>query len=228
MKLRLSAKFIFTFLALTFVMNEAHEIVHTSVGRIICGAWGERDFNVWGTCESCQTNPWEILSTAVGPIFTFLMVWYGASFLKPMNTNRQKSFGFAMIFANMPFGRLFNPLLGGGDEVVVLNHFIHNHDMARVIIAALIILITFIPLKKAYQTIENKYKIGWFSLFYIVPMLLDFALVLGLMNTLLEKGVLSNYWILGSPILVTVWTVGVLMAFFLTKKNIYTLGDARV
>lgn len=37
MKIKLTGKFIIAFLALTFVMLELHEIVHTSVGRIVCG-----------------------------------------------------------------------------------------------------------------------------------------------------------------------------------------------
>lgn len=224
MQIKLSLKFVITFLALTFVMHESHEIVHTTVGRIICGCWGERDFNVWGLCESCDKNPFKILSTVAGPLFTFIMIWVGYTYLGETKTDRQKSFGFALIFANLPFARLLNPLLGGGDEVVVLNSFINNRDLSRIIIAIIIVLITLIPLRKCYLTIENKRKLGWFLLFYLIPVILDILIVLGILNTLLNQGFLSEYWILGSPILVSVWTTFVVLVFLITRKNSYSLN----
>ena len=54
MKIKITGKFIIAFLALTFVLLELHEIVHTGVGRIICGCWGLRDFNAWEICETQQ------------------------------------------------------------------------------------------------------------------------------------------------------------------------------
>lgn len=224
MRLRIPFAYIVTFMALTFVMHEAHEIVHTSIGRAICGCWGKRDFNVWALCTSCENNPYGVIATLAGPVFTFAMIWYGSTFLNSTNTNNQKAFGFSLIFANMPFARLFNPIFGGGDEVVVVNTFLQNHDASRIIVLILLILIVAYPLYKAYKIIENKYKIGWFILFFLMPMVLDLLIVLGVMNTLLDKGVLSNYWILGSPMLVTVWTAAVLMIYLLSRKNIHKLA----
>ena len=224
MQLKLSSKFIITFLSLTFVMHEAHEIVHTTIGRIICGCWGERDFNVWGVCESCQNNSLILLATLAGPLFTFIMIWTGFIFLNETKTINQKTFGFSLIFANLPFARVLNPLLGGGDEVVVLNHFINNKDISRIIIVFLIIAITFIPLRKCYTTIQNKNKLGWFLLFYLITVILDIIIVLGIMNTILNQGILSEYWILGSPILVSVWTFLVIIVYLITRKNIYKLS----
>ena len=223
MKLKLTFHYVLTFLALTFVMHEAHEIVHTSIGRIICGCWGQRDFNVWGLCDSCETNPYGILSTLAGPVFTFIMVWYGSSLLD--KNNHQKAVGFSLIFANMPFARIFNPMFGGGDEVVVVNSLLDNWNLSRIIVFILIISIVAYPLFKAYKQIENKYKIGWFLMFLLLPMVFDLLIVLGVMNTLLEKGVLNEYWILGSPVLVTIWTGMVTLIYFLTRKNIYKLTE---
>jgi hypothetical protein len=222
MKLKLTFQFVLTFLALTFVMHEAHEIVHTSAGRLICGCWGQRDFNVWGLCEGCEINPYGILATLAGPLFTFIMIWYGTSLLD--KNNNQKVFGFSLIFANIPFGRVFNPIFGGGDEVVVVDSFINNWNFSRIIVLILIILIVAYPLLKAYRLIENRYKIGWFLMFLLLPMVFDLLIVLGVMNTLLEKGVLSNYWILGSPVLVTMWTITVTLIYILTRKNIFKLA----
>lgn len=227
MKLKLSLKFGITFLALLFVMNEAHEIVHTTVGRIICGCWGKRDFNVWNLCSSCDGNPLGILSTLAGPLFTFIMIWVGYTYLGKTKNDNQKSFGFALIFANMPFARLLNPMLGGGDEMVVLMTFFEDYQTARILTGVVIVLITFIPLRKCYLIIQNKNKMGWFLLFYFIPVVLDLLIVLGIMNTLLDKGILADYWILGSPILVTLWTLIVLLVFIITRKNITTLGKSK-
>ena len=122
MKLKLTPKFALTFLALTFVMHEAHEIVHTSTGRLICGCWGQRDFNVWGLCEGCSgLNSYSIVATFAGSIFTFFMIWIGAVILGKADNNDQKSFGFALIFANLPFARILTAGFGGGDEIYAIN-----------------------------------------------------------------------------------------------------------
>ena len=225
MKLKLTSQYVLTFLALTFVMHEAHEIVHTSIGRLICGCWGVRDFNVWELCKGCsEKNPVSVLSTFAGPIFTFIMIWVGAILIRQEKTDRQKAIGFSLIFANMPFARILTSSFGGGDEVWGLNILLKNHPLAWTIGLLSILIITIIPLYKAYKLIANKRKIGWFLLFFIAPTFIDLLLILGVMNTLLGKGILSNYWILGSPILVTVWTTFVTGLFLLTKNNVYKLN----
>lgn len=226
MKLRLSIQYILTFLALTFIMHEAHEIVHTSIGRLICGCWGQRDFNVWGLCEGCsEQNPISIFSTFAGPIFTFIMIWLGAFLIGQEKTDKQKAMGFSLIFANMPFGRILTASFGSGDEVFGLNKLLENYSLAWFIGLLFVLAITIIPLWKAYKLIASRRKITWFLLFFIAPLFIDIIVVLVGMNTLLEKGILSDYWILGSPVIVTVWTIFVTGLFLLTKKNIYRLTD---
>ena len=225
MRIKLTPAFIVSFIALLFVMNEAHEIVHTSVGRLICGGWGQRDFNVWGLCGDCLAqHPAALFATFAGPIFTFIMIWIGASYLGQNKTNEQRSFGYALIFANMPFARLFQPLTGGGDEVWALTKLLHNRLLAQVIGFAVILLITAYPLYKAYTLVQNKRRVLWFILFFLTPVLIDEIILLGVMNGLLQKGILNTYWILGSPVLVTVWTATVLTVFILMRKSIGRLG----
>jgi hypothetical protein len=225
MKLKLTPLFVLTFLALTFVMHEAHEIVHTSIGRLICGCWGQRDFNEWELCEGCaETKPISIISTFAGPLFTFIMIWIGTFLIGKNKTDRQKAMGFSLIFANIPFARILTASIGSGDEVWGLNKLLNNHPLAWAIGLLFIFSMTIVPLIKAYRLISNKRKIGWFLLFFLLPTVIDLLLVLCVMNTLLEKGVLSNYWIVGSPILVTVWTIFVAGIFALTKNSIYKLA----
>lgn len=226
MNLKLTPKFILTFLALTFVMHEAHEIVHTSIGRLICGCWGQRDFNIWGLCEGCfEQKPYSIISTFAGPIFTFIMIWIGTILISKTKTDNQKALGFSLIFANMPFARILTASMGGGDEVFGLNELLKNPYLAWTIGLIFILAISFFPLFKAFKIIENKRRIGWFLLFFLTPTFIDLLIVLGVMNTLLDRGLLNDYWVLGSPILVTVWTTIVTLTYFLTRKNIYELTE---
>ncbi len=224
MNIKLNFKFVISFIALLFMMHEAHEIAHTTLGRIICGAWGERDFNVWGLAEGCnQGDLVSMLPTYFGPIFTFVMIWIGAFLLKPENSVQKKSFGFALIFANMPIARIITAVFGSGDEVYATNVLLDNYSLAWAIGLIGILLILVYPLYKAFITI-HKNRIPWFLLFFFTPMIIDLVVVLGLMNTLLEKGVLANYWILGSPLLVSLWTIFVILVFILMRKHIFTLG----
>ncbi|MBL0911161.1 MAG: hypothetical protein IBJ09_02225 [Bacteroidia bacterium] len=226
MKLKLSAPFVLTFLALTFTMHEAHEIVHTSVGRLICGCWGQRDFNVWELCEGCsEQKPISVIATFAGPVFTYIMIGLGTVFIGRDKTNEQKAMGFSLIFANIPFARIVTAAMGGGDEVWGLHLLLKDRTLAWTAGLLIIIAITIIPLWRSYTLITNKWKAGWFLLFLIAPVVMDLLVVLGVMNTLLEKGIFATSWIAGSPILVTVWTFFVTGMFLLTRKNIYKLSQ---
>ncbi len=226
MQLKITLKFIIPFLALTFVMHEAHEIVHTAIARIICGCWGPRDFNVWETCEGCAiTHPISVIATFAGPIFTFCMIWVGTFLLKESNSDQKKSFGFALIFANMPFGRILSVAIGGGDEVWGLNQLLHYHGLSWAIGLIIEFVVLFIPLRNAFKIIANKKKIGIFLSFFLLPVIVDLLVVLGIMNTLLSKGILNTQGILGSPLLVNIWTAFVLIVFLTTRKKIFHLGS---
>jgi hypothetical protein len=224
MKIKLSVDYILAFLLLTFFMHEAHEIAHTALGRLLCGCWGQRDFNVWTLCEGCaEQNKWSILATFAGPVFTFCMIGYGSVLIGKNKTNHQKAFGFSLIFANMPLARILTASFGGGDEVWALNKLLKNYPIAWSLGLGIILIITFLPLRKVYIRLENKRKIAWLIGFLIVPILANVLVVLGVLNTLLSKEILSSYWILGSPIIVSVWTILVTIALLLTWKKLLKL-----
>ena len=218
-EIKLTLKNSIAFLALLFIMHEAHEIAHTAIGRLLCGCWGERDFNVWGVCDHCAVSQdLEFIATLAGPLFSFLMIWWGASLLKQTNTTSQKSIGYALIFANLPFARILTAVaMGGGDEVYTLKHFMENDTLAWVLGSILIVLICAYPLYKAYTAITRR-RLLWFLLFFIAPTFIDLFIVLGGMNKILNNGILATYWILGSPILVTLWTGFVILIYTLFAK----------
>ncbi len=68
MTLQLTLRNTIDFLFLSFFTQETHELAHTSVGRINCGCWGRRDFNVWRLCKGCwDENQLAVLATYAGP-----------------------------------------------------------------------------------------------------------------------------------------------------------------
>jgi hypothetical protein len=223
MKIKLGAGFIIAFITLHFLMHEAHEMVHTAVGRLICGCWGQRDFNVWSLCDECMEQyAIAVLATFAGPLFTFAMIWTGVYFLRSTST-RQKSLGFALIFANNPFARIFTAAMGKGDEVWGLNRLLHDHQLSWILGLVIVLLFTIYPLWRSYTTIANKNKAGYFILFLLSGIILDLIIVFGLMNQLLKNGVLSNDWILGAPVIVTIFTIIMLVIFMIVRKHIYKL-----
>lgn len=154
------------------------------------------------------------------------MIWIGANLLNKTAVE-QKSLGFALFFSTMPFARILNPILRCEDEANLVQMLIPDLNNSSNLTLLLILLITGYPLYLAYKTIGNKNKIGWFILFFLAPVVLDLLMVLGVMNTLLAKEIVSNYGILGSPIMVNMWSLSVLLVFVLTRKNIYTLFNSK-
>jgi len=225
MKIKLTFKYIIAFMAFTFLLGELHELVHTSIGRTMCGCWGDRDFNGWGLCDGCWDNlfPYSTITTFAGPLFTFIMGWIGYFLLGKNKTINQKALGFALVFGNMPFARLLTAAGGGGDEVYALSLLTENFNLSWIVGFVGIFLITFPPLKRAYQEIGNKRKIGWFLLFFLTPTAIYLLVVLIGLNGLLSAGVLSGQGILGSPVIINIWTVLIIVVLFFTRNHLYNL-----
>lgn len=226
MKLKITPAYVFTFLMLTFLLAELHEIAHTSIGRLICGCWGKRDFNEWGLCETCSNTPLGFIATMAGPIFTFAMAYWGASMLKKTNSVNKQTLGLSLVFASCSIVRLINVWpFGGGDEFAVFYQEVFNQERTISLIAAFILItsIVFYPLRKAFLFIENKNRVLWFLGLSLLPFIATIAMILGVLNSVLATGFLGEYWILGSPRIVTLWTVLVLVLFFLSRKNLVKL-----
>jgi hypothetical protein len=213
LQLQLNFKTLLVFMFFFFLMHELHELVHIITGRIICGAWGTRDFNVWDLCKDCMVlKPWAIIATFAGPIFTFMMLWLGRYWLKYGRSVRYRSLGLVFILGNMQFGRMYMAAMGSGDEVWALRHVFLNADhsnalLIRIIGFVIVSLICLPPLIAAYRAIANKRKALVFTGFLIVPLVLDNVVILILLNSVLQKGVLNQVWVMGTPLLITIWFV---------------------
>ena len=210
MRLKLSLPYLITFTLLLIVMMELHEIVHITVGRVICGCWGPRDFNVWALCSGCeerQSLSW--LATLAGPFFSFALMWLGMFWLSSVKTTK-KALGFSLIFANIPFGRITTVMWGGGDEMVVVRHFLKS-EFSRtqmiLICSTLVLAVGVSPIVASFRAIKNKR--AWLTIVGFLTLPLLFLLLYTLMglNTLLSAGFLSSEWIMGTPLLITLHTL---------------------
>jgi hypothetical protein len=211
LQIQLSLKSLIVFIFFFFLMHELHELVHIITGRLICGSWGTRDFNVWDLCTDClKLKPWAIAATFAGPIFTFAMLWLGRYWLKYGKTVQYRSLGLVFILGNMQFGRMYMAATGSGDEAWGLRFLFLNQNHSNAIIIKVIgfLIVSMIclpPLITAYRSIANKQKILIYACFLIVPLILDTVMILILLNSILEKGILNQVWIMGTPLIITLW-----------------------
>lgn len=228
MQLRLSFSYIITFLLLTIVMLELHEIVHITVGRLICGCWGHRDFNVWELCEGCgnaQSLSW--LATLAGPLFSFSMMWIGMGLLNSVNL-KKRALGFSLIFANIPFGRVSEAMKGAGDEMVVTRYLLKDDfSSTQMIVLCSIILLMFAlpPIISAFNMITNKRRWLYLVLFLTLPLIFLLMYVLTGLNSLLNSGFLSAYWIMGTPLLITLHTLLAIVLLIVLFRNLFSIAD---
>jgi hypothetical protein len=209
---------------LSFLMQETHELAHTSVGRLICGSWGRRDFNVWGLSRDCAHDaPLTVLATFAGPVYSFLVIWLGYYMLTRVSA-KTKSVGFALIVSTMPFSRVLTPLFGGGDEIFGLTTLGVGRSLAWASTLVVVFALAVPPVVKIYTLIENRRKVLWIIGLILVPFLLVGAVVFGILQgQILKNGILDDYWIMGSPIIVTVWLSVSAAVFAIFAKHITTL-----
>lgn len=194
------------FVALLFVHNELHEISHTAVGRLICGAWGPRNFNSWRL--ACRKTPEIVLAPLAGLVFSYGLMWIGYYLLRTRVSPPRKSFGLCLVFAAMPFGRIYTVAQSGGDEMVILRGAFPGMDplLRFGIGVTAVLLFIFPPLYRAFSALPRQRRVWLFAGFLIVPYVLFDVLVLRVANPLLAQGVLASEGLLGSPLFVNVWT----------------------
>ena len=223
MRIQLTLPYIIAFFALNLIMGELHEQAHINTGYFICGCYGPRDFNVWSTCEQCALPQWSFLATLAGPLFSYSMMWLGAWWIAKSTDARMKVFGFSLLFANLPFARIFTALMGGGDEKVVIQAIAGNINpfTTKIIAALLVTLICLPPMIIAYRNLIARRRFLWIAGFAIVPLIYGMLYHHMFLNWLLKKGIAADSKILGTPTLVLLHFLLMVLLLIVFGKSLF-------
>ena len=194
------------------------------MGRVLCGCWGPRDFNIWKLCKTCAVGePWSVLPTFIGPLFTYAVMWVGYVLLAPARPVAQQSLGFALVLAPLPAGRMLGIITGGQDEIYGLTSFM-PHGTAWVLGGTLMLAIMLPPLVRAFRALRHRGRVAVFLGFFLLPTVLSLLVILGGMNSLLAGGLLAGSGLLGSPLLVNAWTVLLSLVLVFSYQRLHVLG----
>lgn len=221
MSFRISWQYVLAFFGLNMFLGELHEQAHITTGYFICGCYGERDFSVWSTCDNCAHSDWSFLATLAGPIYSFILMWLGGLwFSRSLNISR-KALGFSILFANLPFARLFTAFMGGGDEKVVLQHLTGLAVFPKIAAILIVGLLAIPPVVLVYRNLSNKLR-GWIvAAFLVLPLIYGMLYHHIFLNYLLHKGIGTGITIMGTPDIIIIHTlVMLLMVLFFWKALI--------
>src|SRR6476469_8170538 len=203
--LRITPKFIIAFILLRHIFHEAHEFAHMISARIFTGVWGTRDFNnvqpFAANTEPTKTQ--QVITGLAGPMINYIFCFIGAAMITRAATLKQKAWGLILIFACLPFARIFTAFTGGGDELGVVKNFAIG-SAARIIDIVCVTALFAYPLYIAFKTLPRRYR--WITCisFLLLPMFFEGLVVLGLMNKMLNAGILISPVYFGAPLLVIV------------------------
>ena len=210
MQLKLTLWNVVAFLVFAMLVGEAHEIAHFIVGKILCGCWPvSRDFNAWSLCD-CAQGHW---ATIAGPLFSMTLAWIGM-FLLRSNLEKRQSFGYFLVWANVPQARIMTVLMRGGDERLFFREILSGtaiQDLYWYVAIAFVLLIALPPIVAAFRVVQNKF--GWLYNvgFMILPLVVLGSYGFVFLNGLLERGFLSEVWIMGTPLFITMHTTTLLV-----------------
>ncbi|OQP60457.1 hypothetical protein A3860_33595 [Niastella vici] len=229
MQLKITFRYVIAFFALNMLMVELHEQAHIITGYLICGCYGPRDFNVWATCERCVFPQWSFLATLAGPVFSCSLMWLGAWLMAKSTGHKKKVLGFSLLFSNLPFARIFTALAGGGDEKIVIQAIRGNIGLVWSQLMAILIvtIICLPPMIIAYKksAVPNRFLL--ITGFATIPLIYGMLYQHLFLNWLLKKGIGSQSYILGTPSLILLHFLLMLLLFFLFRKGLLQCGRLR-
>jgi hypothetical protein len=201
------------FASLALFLHELHELAHTTTGRLICGAWGARDFNVWHLAAGCTS--W--VPTLIGPLFSYAVMYAGVALTR---SERFRILGVALAMAPNPFARIFTAVMGGGDEMVLARVAANSGKtpLLRIVVLVAVTTLALPPIIAAWRSLAGVSRRGWsFAAFLLAPMVLTGVLLFVIGNRMLAAGILATPGIGGDPLLVSLATAvtGLVAAAFL-------------
>jgi len=148
-------------------------------------------------------------------------MWLGAIWFSRSSNISRRALGFSIVFANLPFARLFTALIGGGDEKVVLQQ-LPGMDLSSLypkIAAVLIVgLLAIPPVVWLYRNLANKMR-GWIiAAFLVLPLIYGMLYHHMFLNYLLHKGIGAGITIMGTPDIIIIHTLVMLLMVLLFRK----------
>ncbi len=225
LRLQFSWPFAVAYLALVEVIWELHQQAHVQVGRLLCGDYGARDFNVWGLARGCAAQPHALLAPLAGPLFSFAVSYCGCLILLYAARPRVRGCGLALMLAPVPFERLLDAVRGQGDEIIVAERLAAGMppllpDLATVTLLAALS----VPLLLAALHALDGQRWRWILGMSFLPLPVALVMKLGLLNALLRAGWLDKPRTLGTPVLV--WIYFSVMGAVLAWRAL-SMGSAR-
>ncbi len=221
MSSKITWKYLLAFIALNMLLGELHEQAHIQTGFAICGCYGERDFNVWETCANCLNPGLSYLATVSGPVFSYIVYWFCTLVLLQSSDAKKINFGIALLFATLPFARIFTACMGGGDEKTVLIHLLQGYlslPVIKLIAAGFVILFCLPPIMIAVKLLPKKNK-WWYILgFNIGPLIFGVIWQRFFLNKLLVNPVWANTYIAGTPVMIVVHSAFMLVLLIVFRK----------
>jgi len=197
---RLGVRWFVAFSFLLLAVHEAHELAHAVVGRLVCGEWPVRDFNMWRFTGEC-VSWWP---TAAGPLFSYSLMGIGG--LLARGRRAWRTAGIALLFAANPFARIFTVAMGGGDETVVAQRLA---GLAERTIALRLVTLLFVlavcgtAIVVAWRSMRGVTRGAlWFVGALLWPMVLTGVGLFVVGNGMLRRGWLATPVIAGAPLLV--------------------------
>lgn len=218
MQLKWSWGYLPAFFALSETLSELHEQAHITTGRLLAGCYGPRNFNVWQACAGNPPVPaWA--PPLAGPLFSYLLFWGGLWLLLSAKDGR-RALGLSILFAALPFARIFTAAMGGGDERLLATLFGLQGQAARWAALAATLLFCGVPIVLAALQIANRRRLAWVLGFCVLPLPAIMLVKFRFMNGLLNAGVLADVRWLGTPTLVLAYTACMALAAFALRGQL--------
>jgi hypothetical protein len=195
-----------TFLLLSFLCYEAHQLTRHLVGAVLCGGFKSMTFTVTLTREPCMFPTLVVLS---GPFLTYGLAWFGMFLLRDA---KYRLIAYALIFASFAHLRFIQNLTGRGDELILAGQWFGISS--RVVIAMIVFLIGLPPVIVAYRVIANRRRWPVFVGSWLLPLPVLFVLLVA--NALLfgpNGDKVQGMTFLGIPPVVLVVDLAALLVF---------------
>jgi hypothetical protein len=222
----LSPRALISIVLLSVICIRAHEYSHIA-SLVIQG----RGFTSGFGWVSPYGDDNRIVSTIAGPMLNYVVMWMGLILLLRSH-NRERS-GFELIFATLPFFRLFGYMFStipGRDEIGICRAVHIADPIAAAIVGAIVVP----PVVFAYFSIGSRPRVLWFLFFFVaLPMLSSLVVtslgdqsILLLVKSNRFKGTPISSMFHGIPAVVLWFDAALISSFLLVSSQLRRSTDS--